>query len=87
MDSIDKRLDEIYNKVDDLLLAGKFEEVDKLLSYIDVRNTNIDILLGWLTITLAARSKLKNRANFFFQCKTKIVFDDRNSSTLLQGLE
>ena len=60
----DKQLDAIYNDIDDLLLGGNFQEVDVILSKIP-EDAEIDILLAYLTITFAAKSKLKNRAAFY----------------------
>lgn len=57
----DARLDEIYNMVDDLFLAGNFDEVDNLLPNVDPGNLGITLTIGWLTVTSWAADKLKNR--------------------------
>lgn len=90
--SIDAQLDEIYDKIDDLLKEGKFDIVDNILKSVsnDIKQTSIDILLGYLTITFVAKSKLKNRQ--ILLDKTKEEFNqreelkDENVTELLKGL-
>lgn len=59
-----KEIDEVFNLIDDLLLRGKFEEVDSILDSVDILNTDLDILLTYLTTTLAAKDILKSREKF-----------------------
>ena len=59
-----KEIDEVFNLIDDLLLRGKFEEVDSILDSVDILNTDLDILLAYLTTTLAAKDILKSREKF-----------------------
>lgn len=84
---IDTALDLIYDKIDDLFHARKFEEVDSLLGKIDIRNSPLDILLGYLTATLPAKSRLPSRAKFFHDVEAFLRETGRMEEGLLSGLE
>jgi hypothetical protein len=58
-------LDRIYDWVDDLLLAGKFEEVNKKLGSLHLARLAPVLLVGWLTASLPAKSKLPNRQRIY----------------------
>jgi hypothetical protein len=62
--SIEDALDALYDRVDGALLAGNFAAVDRELAAVDVGTTELTLLLGWLTITYAARERLPLRARF-----------------------
>lgn len=72
----DKVIDYFYNTIDDALLEGDFDWVDKLIAY-TMRDSDTDttILLSILTITLSARNKLKNREQYCKFCDK--LFKDR----------
>ncbi len=77
-------LDEIFNRIDDLLLAGDFEAVDKIIKERDFPTTPTliaPIICVVLTSTLAAKDKLKERAKFFQQAEKTF------GKELLKGLE
>lgn len=57
-DSEDRALDDLYDRIDDALCAGDFASVDRELAAVDVEKTDVTMLLGWLTITYAAKDKL-----------------------------
>lgn len=76
MKNTDKRLDEIFDKLDDLGLEGKFEEVDKELAKVDVDNEDeYVILLGYLTITFYMAPFLKNRTALYDKIRNKFIND------------
>ena len=50
--SLDRWIDLVFNEIDDLLIYGKYEDVDALLDKVDVQATPLTILVGYLTITL-----------------------------------
>ena len=54
----DSALDVVYNHVDEMLLAGKFSEVDGRLSSTECDEYSVDLLLALLTITYAAKRHL-----------------------------
>jgi len=85
-----RALDIIFNEVDDRLCDGKFDEVNEILQVVDIEDTSVRLLIGYLTITLAAHKKLPYRPTFFQRCKTE--FEKRPESQnringLTQGLE
>ncbi|TFH46695.1 MAG: hypothetical protein E4H01_09535 [Lysobacterales bacterium] len=84
----DDKLDEIFNKVDDLFLAGKFEEADALLSAVDPREIGETLTIGWLTITFAARDRLQNRDALVARARAYFEAEiPEAAAALLKGLE
>ena len=83
----DDALDVIYDVFDDTMLDGGFQQLDAAIKAIDVLRFSTDLLLGILTITRAAKSKLASRAEFF-ECARQVI-QDRGELTprLLIGLE
>ena len=83
----DAALDLIYDNVDSLLSNGKYEELDLMLKSVDADLLPTDILLGLLTATLPAKTKLPSRSNFFqlteMQIKTRAEWEEG----ILTGLE
>ena len=77
----DNEIDIIYDRIDDLLSDGKFNEVDNMLKNLDVNRIDEDEMLSYLTITAAAKNILLNRKAFFEKVKTKL------SPEVLSGLE
>lgn len=85
----DNWIDEIYNWADDLFLEGKFEVVDEKLGDLDPADLGATLALAWLTITGAARDKLKNRAAFYEKCRVFVEATQpaRDVEGLLSGLK
>ena len=63
------QLDELYDRIDDWLLEGSFDKVDQELCSVNVFEIEPVIIVGYLAITLADKSKLKNRLSFWHQAK------------------
>ncbi len=80
-------LDEIYNHVDEMLLAGMFSEVDDRLESIDCDEHSTDLLLAMLTITYAAKSSLPRRTDFYNRAEDSIRRRGELEDGLLFGLE
>lgn len=68
----EKELDIMFANLDDLLLAGRFDEVDNILAATDIGQADDTLLLVMLTATVAARDKLSKRQQFFQQVKAKV---------------
>lgn len=84
----DQRLDEIHDQMDDLLYAGKFDDVDEIFRTADVNRLDVDEMLGLLVSTIGARSKLTARKEFVSRVKAKIAeLAEPFSPHLLDGLE
>lgn len=58
-------LDTVMTAFDDLLLARQFDHVDHLLRIAQELELGTVLTLGVLTITLASKSKLRYRKNFY----------------------
>jgi hypothetical protein len=84
-----KKLDNLYDNLDEHFRNGRFEVVDEILSGVDVENEHIDILLGYLTASLPARHKLVKRKEFYKKIEDKFSKDYGYPYTadLLRGLE
>jgi hypothetical protein len=89
--SIEKRLDDIFDKIDDLALEGKFEEIDNILDKVDVDGEpEYSILLGYLTITFAPAHELKRRCNLYDRILNRFQNDnmsDERIKSLIGGLK
>lgn len=83
----DSALDVIYNHVDDMLLAGKFLDIDARLASTDCDKYSVDLLLALLTITYAAKSRLPHRSDFFARAEKSIRDRGALEGGLLYGLE
>lgn len=80
-------LDAIYESTDDALCEGRFADVDAALAALDVEAMPIVLLLGWLSITLAAAELLPSRAAFAAKVRARVERDDpEHASELLRGL-
>lgn len=84
---IDSALDLIYDNIDEMLLASKFEQVDQLLKTVDTNAYPVDILLALLTITLAAKHRLPHRSDLFSRIKATLIARGEMRDGLLVGLE
>lgn len=84
---IDKALDIVFDAIDEMLLAGRFAEVDADLGRIDVRATSTDLLVGILTITFMARRELPSRAGFFELVRQELESRGENDPRTLHGLD
>ena len=62
---VDQEIDQLYDEFDELLLAGKFAEVDERLRNWNVQHTTINILVGVLTITYVWSNELQDRRRFY----------------------
>lgn len=73
--SRDRKLDIIYEVIDDALLASQFNDIDQMFTQINCEEFEPVELLGFLTITLMAHSKLPNRSWFYDQCLAHLLKD------------
>jgi len=84
---IDSALDVVYNYIDEMLLAGKFSELDDRLSSTECDEYSVDLLLALLTITYAAKRHLPHRQRFYAQVEQSIRAKGEWEEGLLYGLE
>jgi len=59
----------IYKIVNNLMHAGRWEEIDEMLAMLDPHTENLDVLVAFLFITTPGRDhQLPSRANLHIQC-------------------
>ena len=83
----DKELDELYNIADSLIKAERWSFIDDLLDYYanSAERRDVDFLLGWATVTIPCKSKLKSRVRLVEQCLK--FHSDPKEPELWKGLE
>ena len=66
----DAELDLLYDSADSLMRKGNWCLIDDILEYYtnSVGSQDLDLLLGWATVTHVCRKKLKNRGRFIESC-------------------
>ncbi|MDR3402513.1 MAG: hypothetical protein P4L99_08445 [Chthoniobacter sp.] len=84
---IDRALDAVYAHFDTLLRAHNYSRVDELLNSVEPKDYGIDLLLGFLTITLPARRWLKSRSALFEKTEKNLRSRKEWEENLLAGLE
>jgi hypothetical protein len=84
---VDAALDLVYDQIDEMLNTGKLEQVNRLLANAEVGSLSADVLLGLLTVTLPARSKLPARGPFFQEVAKVLKHRQELEEGLLVGLE
>jgi len=82
----DAAIDSIFDYVDDLLCEGSFDAVDDALRRIELDRLSTAAMIGFLSITLAARPKLPYRSALCQAIRDKLA-DDPQVDELLNGLE
>ena len=83
----DAALDLIYDSIDDLMRNEEFQRIESILARISITDLSTDILLGILTATLPAKSRLPNREEFFNAVEQTIRQRGEYEEGLLAGLQ
>lgn len=86
----DAAIDQLYSTIDALLRAGKFAAVDEmlLLATLDADQLSVTLLLGYLSITLAARDELTERSPLAVRIRARLEREEpERVATLLAGIE
>jgi len=81
------QLDEIYSWADDLMKAGRFQYLDMAIATFHPEDMTTDNLLGVLTATLPARSRLPSRKAFYEATERVLTARGEMEPGLLKGLE
>jgi hypothetical protein len=84
---LDAALDVLYDRIDDLLKRKQFGVAEVLLRQAEVDSLSPNVILGILTATLPARSKLPSRAKFFTEAEASLKARGEWENGLLDGLE
>ncbi|HEY5741872.1 MAG TPA: hypothetical protein VIS99_04965 [Terrimicrobiaceae bacterium] len=83
---VDAALDLLYDQVDEVLHVGEFGKLDRLLRSANTETLSADILLGLLTTTLPAKSKLPSRPRFCKDVERSLRRRNEWEEGLLVGL-
>lgn len=88
-EKLDAAVDLVFDTVDDMLLEGRIEEVDRLLERIPVNDLAPAILVGFLTITAPARGALGARAALVGRVRARLGEGTtaEELAKVMQGLE
>lgn len=83
----DSVLDDIFDQMDNLLLAGEFTALNKVIAGLDTERLSIDALLAVLTISLPAKSELPARCIFYRAVERLLHERGEFRDGLLSGLQ
>ena len=84
----DRELDDLYDRIDDYFRGNLFDKANEELKTVDIKNTDITGLIGYLSITLAAHEKLSYRTIFQQEVRKELVRrKEQRIEDLLRGLE
>lgn len=88
-DEIFDQLDDIYQSIDAMMTVGEFAMVDDVLRAVDVsERTPTLVLLGYASITSAAREHLRQRAAYMERLRAYLkAVDPENVDEVLAGFE
>lgn len=83
----DEAIDVLFDYVDGLLCDGNFDECNDLLNVVDFERLDSNLVVGFLSITISAKDKLRSRSNFVERAegRLKILAPDRVDN-LMSGL-
>lgn len=84
--SIDSDLDRVFDRIDAMMRDGKFRLLNELIENINAEDLPIDMLLGILTATLPARSKLPARAKLLDDTRETLTRRGEYKPAVLAGL-
>jgi hypothetical protein len=77
----------LYDRIDHHLREARFSDVDSLLAHTDIASLSTSVIVGLLTATLPAKSRLPSRANLFKAAEALIKKRGEWEDDLLTGLE
>ena len=83
MSELDRKLDLIFDLFDNLFLSHDFKTADLLIELMNP-DADLTLVLGVLSITLAAKDDLPSRAKYFRRVSQRYDAQEKN---LLIGLE
>ena len=86
-ETVDEALDLAFDQIDDAFLEGRFDWVDQFLKIADVESMSVSLLVGILTITVSAESKLRHRSEFRNRAENVIRKRGRYNDTILRDLQ
>ena len=83
LDKLGTQINKIYKRIDTLLCAHEYCQVDWILKHCDVKMFKPEVLVGFLSITLTATNNLRERKGFVERMRKrfedlKLDFNDIN---------
>jgi hypothetical protein len=81
-----KGMDIVFREIDTRLREGNFGECDELLNSIDISKLTPRMIMGLLSITLAASQELKYRRHFFSAARRELKLRGKDPNRLIGGL-
>ena len=84
---IDSALDVLYDRVDAFLKQGNFADLDAVFNQTSAKPLSLDIILGLLTASLPAKSKLPARSSFYTEAEATVKQRGEWVEGLFAGLE
>jgi hypothetical protein len=71
--STDAAMDTVMERMDDLFIAGEFDEAGRVLDACDVNRLEADLILTFATVSNWAREKLPGRRAFLDRAEKRLV--------------
>jgi hypothetical protein len=78
-------IDRVYDIIDAKLCSGQFDAVDVLFDVLPPSELSDDLILTLLTVSLAAKDKLRNRLKFVREAER--WFFDNDCPEVMDGLK
>lgn len=85
-DVSDKELGYVVDKINKMLHAGEFQEIDDLLRDADVGNTSIVVMIACLRVPFVVRDRLPNWKPYLQRCYTAVQNLGQDADRLFRGL-
>lgn len=73
---VDDAVDHVVHKVDELLSAGRFSDVDSMLHELEVESIHSDVSVALLMATFPAREQLRERAHAIAKLTPRLARTD-----------
>jgi len=68
-----KAIDVVFDNIDNLCCEQRFEEIDEILSKVDLDRLDENLIVAFLTISFGAKNYIKQRASFYEKAEFKLL--------------
>jgi len=83
----DAALDELFDRIDEMLSASEYEKVDSILANMPLEGPSLTLMMGVLSITRPAAEHLPSRVRYFDRVYRLCTAMRRDADSLLRGLK
>ena len=83
----DAALDELFDRIDEMLSASEYEMVDGILGCMPLEGPSLTLMMGLLSITRPAAEHLPSRARYFERVYRLCTAMRRDAESLLRVLK